>query len=634
MRECRQTPFQPRALERQTKDGTDNRQEWVRKNVATLAKTPQCQPTAKMRTMQSNLKNELLPKLTELLALTLADLSPGAKLPDGFVLSLEQPKQASHGDLACNAALQVAKPLGKNPREIATRFQAAIASDAVCQRYVGKTEIAGPGFINLTLTASARQAVVTEVLEAGPRFGSNREGEGKKVLLEFVSANPTGPLHVGHARQAALGDALAELFLANGWQVQREFYYNDAGQQIENLALSVQARAKGLTTEDPSFPADGYRGEYISDIANDYLAKKTVTGAKIAPVTAGGDPNNLDNIRRFAVAYLRHEQDMDLNAFGLAFDVYYLESSLYTEGRVEQTVKALQAAGHTYEKDGALWFASTSFGDDKDRVMRKSEGGYTYFVPDIAYHVSKWQRGFTRVTNVQGSDHHGTIARVRAGLQALQMGIPEGYPSYVLHKMVKVMKAGEEVKMSKRSGNTVSLRDLIEWSGSGETAEEKLLRGRDAVRFFLSSRKADTEYSFDVDLAQSRSDDNPVYYVQYAHARICSVLAQAGLTLQSAREQAMTSSLVALDAAREIALMNRLAQFPDLIEDACRDLTPHSIAFYLKDLAADLHSYYNAERFLVDDPILRAARLALLTATQQVLQNGLALLGVSAPEKM
>ena len=587
-----------------------------------------------MRSMLASLKNELILRLTKLLAESVDGLAPGATLPQDFVLTLDQPKQASHGDLACNAALQVAKPLGKNPREIATRLQSAIASDPDCQKIIQKSEIAGPGFINLTLTSSARQAVVAEILRTTHEFGRNATGHGQQVLLEFVSANPTGPLHVGHARQAALGDALAELFQANGWKVQREFYYNDAGQQIQNLALSVQARAKGLGTDDPSFPADGYRGEYISDIAADYLAKKTVSSAKVAALTAQGDVNDLDAIRRFAVAYLRNEQDMDLNTFGLKFDVYYLESSLYSEGRVDRAVAGLSAAGHTYEKDGALWFASTAFGDDKDRVMRKSEGGYTYFVPDIAYHVTKWERGFTKVTNIQGSDHHGTIARVRAGLQALHLGIPVGYPSYVLHKMVKVFKAGEEVKMSKRTGNTVSLRDLIDWSGSGDTPEEKLTRGRDAVRFFLISRKADTEYTFDVDLAQSRSDENPVYYVQYAHARICSVQAQAGVSPGAEITHASASDLSPLIAPKEVALMNRLAAYPEVLKSACDELSPHSIAFYLKDLAADLHSYYNAERFLVDDPILRAARLALLAATQQVLRNGLSLIGVSTPEKM
>ena len=588
-----------------------------------------------MRTMLIAIKSTLILALTENLALAVQTLQPEAQLPEGFVLSLEQPKQASHGDLACNAALQIAKPLGKSPRDIAQAFLTAIAADPRCQQLLAKSDIAGPGFINFTLSDKVRQSVVSEIFTQGAAYGRNQEGRNAKVLLEFVSANPTGPLHVGHARQAALGDAMAELFSANGWLVQREFYYNDAGQQIENLALSVQARARGLGTDDPSFPADGYRGEYISDIAADFLAKKTASGAKIKAVTASGEVDDLDAIRRFAVAYLRNEQDLDLMAFGLKFDVYYLESSLYTEGRVERAVAALKARGHTYEKDGALWFASTSFGDDKDRVMRKSEGGYTYFVPDIAYHVSKWERGFPKVINIQGTDHHGTIARVRAGLQGQGMAIPQGYPSYVLNKMVKVIKGGEEVKMSKRSGNTVSLRDLIDWSGSGDTPEEKLIRGRDAVRFFLMSRKADTEYAFDVDLALARSDENPVYYIQYAHARICSVLSQAGvLPGQAGEVQLAGVDFSPLVAPKEISLMNRLATFPEVIQNACKELAPHSIAFYLKDLSADLHSYYNAERFLVDDPVLRQARLALLAATRQVIRNGLALIGVSAPEKM
>jgi arginyl-tRNA synthetase len=475
------------------------------------------------------------------------------------------------------------------------------------------------------------------------------------VVVEFVSANPTGPLHVGHGRQAALGDALCALLGASGWRVSREFYYNDAGAQIANLAASVQARVRGIETDDPRFPADGYRGDYIREIAADYLAGKTAAAERVAPETAAADPDDLEAIRRFAVAYLRREQDNDLRAFGVRFDTYYLESSLYTDGRVEQTVNALAAAGVTFEHEGALWLRSTQFGDDKDRVMRKSEGGYTYFVPDVAYHVTKWQRGFERAVNIQGSDHHGTIARVRAGLQALSVGIPAGYPQYVLHKMVTVMRGGEEVKISKRAGAYVTLRDLITWSGErgttdtrgpadpglGELAER---RGRDAVRFFLVSRKADSEFVFDIDLALSQSDDNPVYYVQYAHARICSVFEQAGRQSGEAQEaleariraQALSSPAFTerLDAPREALLMARLAEFPELVAQSAEELAPHALAFFLKELAADLHAYYNSERFLVDDTGLREARLALLLAVRQVLCNGLALLGVSAPEKM
>ncbi len=582
-------------------------------------------------------------------------------------VELERPKQASHGDLACNLALQLAKPLRMNPRQVAEAlvervraFDDACAAPAegfgaepVPTPLIEALEIAGPGFVNIRLTAPARLAVVAAVHREREAFGANGAGAGRRVLVEFVSANPTGPLHVGHGRQGALGDALAALLAANGWQVSREFYYNDAGAQIANLALSVQARARGIEPGDERFPSDGYRGDYIRDIADDYLARRTVSAERIEPVTGKGDPEDLDAIRRFAVACLRSEQDRDLRAFGVRFDNYYLESSLYADGRVQAAVDALGAAGKTYESEGALWLRTTEYGDDKDRVMRKSDGAYTYFVPDVAYHVGKWERGFERAINVQGSDHHGTIARVRAGLQALGVGIPQGYPDYVLHKMVTVMKGGEEVKISKRAGSYVTLRDLIEWSGgsdgdtAGEDREAILQRGRDAVRFFLISRKADSEFVFDVDLALAQTDENPVYYIQYAHARICSVLAQskgqggpgeheiAALLDDAVAGPDCGSALLApLALPREFALAARLAQYPELLEQACAELAPHAVAFYLKDLAAEFHGYYNAERFLVDDPALRNARLALLLATRQVLRNGLSLIGVSAPERM
>jgi len=603
------------------------------------------------------------------LAQTARDAGKTIELPS-LNVTLDRPRQAEHGDLACNLALQIAKPLQSNPRAIAQALIDGLrASDA--GPLIESAEIAGPGFINLRLTAAAKREVVSRILEQGQAFGRNAHGAGRRVLIEFVSANPTGPLHVGHGRQGALGDATAAMLQANGWQVQREFYYNDAGAQIANLALSVQARARGMTPDDPAFPKDGYRGDYIADIARDYMAGKTVAAERVPAVTATANAEDLDAIRAFAVAYLRREQDLDLQAFGVAFDVYYLESSLYTEGKVEQAVQGLVAAGKTYEQDGALWLRSTDYGDDKDRVMRKSEGGYTYFVPDVAYHVTKWQRGFTKAINVQGSDHHGTIARVCAGLQALGIGIAPGFPDYVLHKMVTVMRGGEEVKISKRAGSYVTLRDLIEWSGGlaadgtppeGLTREEALRRGRDAVRFFLIQRKADSEFVFDVDLAVSRSDENPVYYVQYAHARICSVLAQAvgagagagaagvgadagvaggapdapGSSPDTAALEARlrTVSLEPLAAEREFALMARLASYPEVIAQAADELAPHALAFWLKDLAGDFHTYYNAERFLVDDAGLRDARLALLLATRQVLADGLGLLGVSAPVRM
>ena len=532
---------------------------------------------------------------------------------------LERPKVATHGDLATNVAMQLAKPAKRNPRELAQAIVDALMSDPVATAIIAQAELAGPGFINFRLTHAARSAVLPLIAQQGDAYGRAPRKE-QKVLVEFVSANPTGPLHVGHARQAALGDALCRLFDASGFEVSREFYYNDAGNQIHNLAISVQARARGLNTDSPDYPVDGYKGEYIADIAKEFAAGASANASGGERVHANGDVADLDNIRRFAVAYLRHEQDLDLQAFGLVFDRYYLESSLYTSGRVENTVTQLVASGHTYESDGALWLRTTELGtgDDKDRVMRKSEGGYTYFVPDVAYHVTKWERGFTRAINIQGSDHHGTIARVRAGLQALSLGIPSDYPAYVLHKMVKVVRGGQEVKISKRAGSYVTMRDLIEWVG------------RDAVRFFLIQRRADTEFVFDVDLARSQSEENPVYYIQYAHARICSMLSQAGLSAA----QLHAASVEMLQAPSELALMQRLAEFPALVSQAALELSPHLVAFWLRDCAADFHGWYNAERVLVDDAALKHARLRLADATRQVIANGLELLGVSAPERM
>lgn len=552
--------------------------------------------------------------------ISLIQAAVAQSLPDAQPnVLLERPKVAAHGDVATNVAMQLAKPAKRNPRELAQAIVDALMAQPDARALVKSAEIAGPGFINLRVTSAARQAVIATVAEQGASYG-RAPRTGEKILVEFVSANPTGPLHVGHARQAALGDALCRLYDASGWDVTREFYYNDAGNQIENLAISVQARARGLTPDSPEWPADGYKGDYISDIARDFQAGKTLQASDGAPVTASGDIANLDDIRAFAVAYLRREQDLDLQAFGLAFDNYYLESSLYTSGRVEATVKALIAGGHTYEDGGALWLRTTELGtgDDKDRVMRKSEGGYTYFVPDVAYHKAKWERGFHRAVNIQGSDHHGTVARVRAGLQALEEGIPKDYPSYVLHKMVKVMRGGEEVKISKRAGSYVTMRDLIDWVG------------RDAVRYFLIQRRADTEFVFDVDLALSKSDENPVYYIQYAHARICSVIANAGMPA----DDVARADAALLTAPTEFALMQRLAEFPQVVALAAQDLSPHHIAFWLRDCASDFHAWYNAERVLVDDTALKLARLRLAATTRQVLANGLELMGVSAPERM
>ncbi|GAB3629746.1 Arginine--tRNA ligase [Pandoraea terrae] len=566
-------------------------------------------------------------------------LLPATEAPALPAILLERPKVAAHGDLACNVALQLAKPLKANPRELAQRIADGILADPRAKGFVDAVEIAGPGFINLRLAVAAKQDVAREILASGNAFGRQAPQTASPVLIEFVSANPTGPLHVGHGRQAALGDALAELLATQGRKVHREFYYNDAGVQIQTLATSVQARARGLKPGDDGWPEAAYNGDYIGDIAQDFLAGKTVQASDGEPVTGSGNADDIASIRAFAVAYLRREQDLDLQTFGVKFDQYYLESSLYTDGSVERTVQALIDAGVTYEQDGALWLLTTDYGDDKDRVMRKTDGTYTYFVPDVAYHTRKWQRGFEKVINVQGSDHHGTIARVRAGLQALGIGIPKGYPDYVLHKMVTVMRNGEEVKISKRAGSYVTVRDLIEWSGGltpeapevvGAARDEALRRGRDAVRFFLISRKADTEFVFDVDLALQQNDENPVYYVQYAHARICSILTQWGGDATALANV----DLSPLTSERATALLQLLAEYPDMLTRAAEELAPHSVAFYLRDLAGAFHSFYNADRVLVDDETVKQARLALLAATRQVLQNGLAVLGVSAPAKM
>ena len=558
-------------------------------------------------------------ELLEALRAAIAEVSPGNALTAAF----ETPRQAAHGDLAVTAAMPLAKVQKRNPREVAAELIAALRAKSAVARWVEAIDVAGPGFINLRLNAAARQRIVADVLVAGASFGS-RAGEGEPVIVEFVSANPTGPLHVGHARQAALGDAICNLLETQGRKVSREFYYNDAGVQIATLAASVKARLDGSKPGDAGWPEAAYNGDYIADIAADFVAKKTVK-ADDREFTASGDIADIDAIRQFAVAYLRHEQDLDLAAFGVRFDHYYLESSLYSSGRVGRAVERLVASGQTYEEGGALWLRTTAYGDDKDRVMRKSDGTFTYFVPDVAYHLAKVERGFLKAINIQGTDHHGTIARVRAGLQAADPSVPKGYPDYVLNTMVRVERGGQEVKISKRAGAYVTLRDLVDWTG------------RDAVRFFMLSRKADTEFTFDVDLALKQNDENPVFYIQYAHARICSVLEQFTARHGAAanEDEASTADLARLAAPSEALLMNRLADYPDLLATAAAALAPHEIAFYLRDLAAAFHSYYAAERFIVDDDLgLARARLALLGATRQVLANGLSVLGVSAPQRM
>lgn len=562
--------------------------------------------------------------ITSLFQSILAPLVAGTEINP--VITLERPRDPAHGDVACNVAMQLARALKKNPRELAQTIVAALTENSATDgSLLASAEIAGPGFINLRLSDSAKQSVVRQIQSENSAFGHSQVGHGKSVIIEFVSANPTGPLHVGHGRQAALGDSLSSLFQAQGYAVTREFYYNDAGVQIANLASSVQARLRGLVPSDPEWPEKAYNGDYIADIANDFLAKKTVCASDGVPVTGNGNIDDLDSIRQFAVAYLRNEQDIDMQAFGVKFDNYFLESSLYTDGKVEAAVQALIASGKTYEHEGALWLRTTEFGDDKDRVMRKSDGNYTYFVPDVAYHIVKWQRGFTQAINVQGGDHHSTTIRVRAGLQAVNMGIAKGYPDYVLHKMVTVMKNGEEVKISKRAGSYVTVRDLIDWSGGGDQT-----KGRDAVRFFFISRKADTEFVFDVDVALSNSDDNPVYYVQYAHARICRVLENWG------EDETLldTVDLSPLTSPREAQLLAKLADYPDMLQHALGELGPHQVAFYLRELAGQLQAYYHNDKWLVDDVSTKLARLALARAVRTVIRNGLGLLGVSAPNNM
>ena len=530
---------------------------------------------------------------------------------------IERTRSKDHGDFACNAAMLLAKAARANPRALAQALVAALPQSIL----VDKVEIAGPGFINFFLSPAAYHEEIRAVHAAAEHYGRNTIGAGRKTGVEFVSANPTGPLHIGHGRAAAVGDCLARLLAASGAEVMREFYYNDAGAQIDNLAKSVQARAKGMTPDNPSWPADGYRGDYIIDVANGYARGDSVE-VDSHTVVGQRDVDNLDAIRRFAVAYLRREQNADLAAFGVSFDVYFLESSLYADHKVEETVRELIAHGHTYEEGGALWLRTTDFGDDKDRVMRKSDGAYTYFVPDIAYHLSKWQRGYQRAITELGADHHGSLMRVKAGLQALDAGIPKGYPEYVLHQMVTVMRGDEEVKISKRAGSYVTLRDLIDEVG------------RDATRFFLIARKSDSQMVFDIDLARAQSNDNPVYYIQYAHARVCSVLRQLGERGLAWNRDNGLANLARLQNEHESALMVEIARYIEIVEAAATGLEPHLIAQYLRELAYALHTYYNAHQFIVDDADLRDARIALAAAARQVLANGLDLLGVSAPEAM
>ena len=520
---------------------------------------------------------------------------------------LERPRDPAHGDWATNLAMMLAKPLGRKPRELADALLAALDTSAAG---VAEASVAGPGFINFRLSTADLAAGVARILAEGSAWGVGKGGAGKTAIVEFVSANPTGPLHVGHGRQAALGDSIALLLGSQGWTVTREFYYNDAGVQIQNLALSVQARLRELAGDALVIPDGGYHGEYIKDIAVQYAAT--------FPADARGD--DLAQVQAEAVRALRKEQDLDLRAFGVQFDEYYLESSLYTDGLVEKTVAGLQEAGHTFEDDGALYLRTTDFGDDKDRVMRKRDGTFTYFVPDVAYHVTKFERGYTRAINVQGADHHGTTARVRAGLQALDMGVPQGYPEYVLHQMVTVMRGGEEVKISKRAGSYVTVRDLIDEVG------------RDAVRYFFLMRKGDSQLVFDVDLARSQSEENPVYYIQMAHARVCGIFRVGEVDAQSVTGEGIDWSV--LDTPEERELVKALLDWPAFVANAADALEPHRVANWLLETARLVHTWYHKHHVLGEQEAVMQARLALAKAARITLTNGLGLLGITAPERM
>jgi arginyl-tRNA synthetase len=527
---------------------------------------------------------------------------------DDIDFVLERPRDAGHGDLATNLAMVLAKRERGNPRKTAERVlqELHLSTDLV-----ERTEIAGPGFINFWLAGDQLAALHRRILLEGSNFGRADVGRGLAANVEFVSANPTGPLHVGHGRQAALGDAIAALLDWTGHRVTREFYYNDAGVQIANLALSVQARVREAAGEPLTLPEGGYHGEYIREIAATYRRE--------FPADTRADL--LDQVRRLAIRELRREQDLDLKALGVTFDVYFLESSLYDDGRVDAVVGALAVRAQTYEKEGALWLRTTAFGDDKDRVMRKSDGTYTYFVPDVAYHVSKWERGFRQAINVQGADHHSTVTRVRAGLQALDMGVPPDYPEYVLHQMVTVMRGGEEIKISKRAGSYVTVRDLIDDVGV------------DAIRYFFLMRKRDSQLVFDVDLAREQSEKNPVFYVQMAHARLSGIFRTA-----DREPEAVTGNLdlAALPAVQDVELLKKLAGFPEVTLAAAREREPHRVTTYLHELATVVHGWYHHTRAVgaPEGQATEHARLLLARSARTVLANGLRLLGIAAPDRM
>jgi len=548
--------------------------------------------------------------LTDLLFLAVKQITD---YTDSSIIVIDRPKIISHGDFSTNLCLVLSKKLKKSPRDVAAMVLEKIPPSDL----ISKIEIAGAGFLNFFLSSKANNEIINSVLNLKGAYGKNETGSKQKIQIEFVSANPTGPLHVGHGRGAAIGDCLARLFEASGWLVTREFYYNDAGEQINNLMRSVKASCQNISTDDSSFPADGYHGSYIKDIAKAFLSRNSIEFQGLS-IKASGEIEDTKSIQEFSVAYLRNEQDEDLKAFRTKFDIYSLESSLYKDGKVEKVVNTLIKEGHTYKKDGALWLKTTNFGDDKDRVMKKTDGTYTYFIPDVAYHLDKWERGFKKVINEQGADHHSTISRVRAGLQGLNKHIPQDWPEYVLHQMITVIKENKEMKISKRAGSYLTLRELIDEVGC------------DATRYFLTARRSDSQLVFDIDLAKSKNNDNPVFYIQYAHARISKVLKQWGGDISTLK---IDDSFI-FDSQTELKLIKSISIYPEIVLQATNDLAPHQIANFLKDCAAELHSYYNESKFLVEDEKIKIARLSLINSAKYVLKNGLQLLGIEAPQQM
>ena len=548
--------------------------------------------------------------LTELLFLVVKQITD---YTDSSIIVIDRPKIITHGDFSTNLCLVLSKALKKSPRDVAS----IILKKMPPSDLISKIEIAGPGFLNFFLSNKANNEIINNVLNLKDYYGKNKTGNKQKVQIEFVSANPTGPLHVGHGRGAAIGDCLARLFEASDWDVTREFYYNDAGEQINNLTRSVQASCQNIPANDPKFPTDGYHGDYINDIAKSFLSMETIK-CQGRSIKASGKVEDTISIQDFSVAYLRNEQDQDLIDFRTKFDVYSLESSFYKDGKVESVVNKLIEEGHTYEKDGALWLKTTNFGDDKDRVMKKTDGSYTYFIPDVTYHLDKWERGFKKVINEQGADHHSTISRVRAGLQGLNKNIPTDWPEYLLHQMITVIKGNKEIKISKRAGSYLTLKDLIDEVGC------------DATRYFLVARRPDSQLVFDIDLAKNQNNDNPVFYIQYAHARISKVLEQWGGDISTLK---LDDSFI-FDSHIELKLIKSISIYPEVVVQATNELAPHQIANFLKDCAADLHSYYNDSKFLVADEKIKVARLSLINSTKYVLKNGLGLLGIEVPHQM